>query len=42
MVSVVISQNLETNYGKKLSFSQRMNGVANIVTKNICLVGNWK
>lgn len=38
MVAVSIPQNLETNYGRKLPFSQQMNGVADIITENISVI----
>jgi multidrug resistance efflux pump len=39
IVSVELPQELKTNYGKTLPFSQQMNGTAEIVTENISVLG---
>ena len=39
IVTVELPQELETNYGKKLSFSQQMKGTAEIITENISVLG---
>jgi multidrug resistance efflux pump len=38
LVTVEIPQNLVTNYGKELPFSQQMNGTAEIITENISIL----
>jgi multidrug resistance efflux pump len=38
LVTVDIPQNLVTNYGKELPFSQQMNGTAEIITENISIL----
>jgi multidrug resistance efflux pump len=39
LVSVELPQELISNYGKKLPFSQQMNGTADIITENISVLG---
>ncbi len=39
LVTVEIPQNLITNYGRELPFSQQMNGTAEIITENISILG---
>ena len=38
LVTVEIPQNLMTNYGNELPFSQQMNGIAEIITENISIL----
>ena len=38
MVEVEFPQNLQTNYGKMLDFSQQMSGTANIITEDMKLI----
>ena len=38
LVTVEVPQNLVTNYGKELPFSQQMNGTAEIITENISIL----
>jgi hypothetical protein len=39
LVTVELPQELKTNYGKILPFSQQMNGTAEIITENISVLG---
>jgi hypothetical protein len=39
IVTVELPQELKTNYGKTLPFSQQMNGTADIITENISVLG---
>jgi len=39
IVSVELPQELKTNYGKILPFSQQMNGTAEIITENVSVLG---
>jgi multidrug resistance efflux pump len=39
LVTVELQQELKTNYGKILPFSQQMNGTAEIITENISVLG---
>lgn len=38
LVAVNLPQNLKTNYGKELPFSQQMDGIAEIITENISIL----
>lgn len=38
LVTVELPQNLKTNYGRELPFSQQMNGTAEIITENISVI----
>jgi len=38
LVTILLPQNLKTNYNKKLPFAQQMNGIADIITENISVL----